>query len=189
MKKAQQVKRRERAMAWLRRLLVVIILGLLTVLLLPWSGLRWVGGHGHHRVWNEVANLKNAIKQYEYDYQELPLPMTSKGMDYCRMESDEWLMAILMGRANGEKLNPRGSRYYEGIDSREGVNGLLWSGAEPNERVRLVDAWGRMYQIVIDADGDGYAMLPDGTRVEGGVAVYSLGEDGVFDAKRDPVSW
>jgi hypothetical protein len=128
---------------------------------------------------NEAQNLVNAVKAYEMDYSKYPLRESG---DYVELETDEEFMGILLGANVG--LNPRGSVYYEGKSAREGVNGLIYS----EKGVRLVDPWGRMYRVVIDADYNGELTEPTGNKLRMGVIAYSLGKDGVF-GKKSPKTW
>ena len=132
---------------------------------------------------NEVMNLVNAIKQYEYEYSKFPISGGSE-QDFVSLTTDATTMRILLG--NDGVLNPRGSRYYEGKAALKGKNGLDYG--DGSDDPVLLDPWGRPYHIVIDSNYDGDVTAPDSTVVRMSVIGYSLGEEGVFGA-RSPKSW
>lgn len=137
-----------------------------------------------YKAWarNEVVNLRRAVMAYDMEYSKLPVPLGTE--EDVRMETDEKTMAILLG--GGGEVNPQRLLFYTGKDARKEKSGLLVF--DPKLGPRLVDPWGRPFVMIIDGDGDHTVTGPDGTRIEWDVICYSLGEDGVFDAK-DPKSW
>jgi len=104
---------------------------------------------------NEVMNLVNSVKQYEYEYSKFPIEGGNGGDSY-ETQSDSQFMKILLG--TDEKMNPRGSRYYEGKAAKEGVNGLDYG--EGGDDPSLVDPWGNMYYVQIDGNYDGDVIGP-----------------------------
>lgn len=117
------------------------------------------------------------------EYARLPIPQGSTAD--VRTETDEAFMAILLG-GNGV-LNPRAKVFYMGkVAAKDGTKGLLV--VDPKLGPRLMDSWGRTFVLIIDGDGDGFVTAPDGTRVAAPAISYSLGEDGILDAK-DPQFW
>jgi hypothetical protein len=131
----------------------------------------------------EVVNLARAVKAFDMEYSRLPVPEHSR--KDITVETDEAFMAILLG-TDGVDLNPRGLIFYAGRQAKDGLAGLL--EVDPVLGPRLVDRWGRPYVLILDGDYDHTVIGPDGNKISGGVICYSLGEDGVFDAK-DAKSW
>ncbi len=133
----------------------------------------------------EVVNLVRCLKAYEMEYDRLPVPDGTEG-DYFATTTDEAFLAVLLGVETTD-LNPRGKVFYSGRVGHKGCGGLVTE--DPLLGPRLLDPWGRVYYFRIDADNDGEVTAPDGQSVRQSVIAWSLGDGGVFDAKKLPKSW
>ncbi len=188
MKRADFERLEARRKRW-RDLLQVVGVVAVAVFLFGYCGHRnqpepLIRHHGEES--NEVVNLVRAVKAYEMEYSRLPIPNGVAATDSYETETDERFVDILTSHGSDGGASSRGPLFYKGKLARDGKGGLLV--VNPKLGPRLVDGWGRPYIVVIDANDDGAVVGPDGTRIAQDVICYSLGEDGVFDAK-DPKSW
>jgi len=167
----------------LRILAVVIILGFL----LAFVPKDWFGDIERKAMQaeasNEALNLVYALKQFRYDYGRFPTQPERADKDQ-KIQSAQWLMAILLGGDEGAKWNPKQMRFYERKSVKEGLNGLDYR----DDGVVLVDPWGNPYVVVLDNSGDGKVTGPNGEVIERPVICYSLGADGII-SEDDILSW
>ena len=159
-------------------------------------------------------DISNGIEQFLADYSHFPLPTGSApaGRDLdANTGSDSGLVAVLTGKepasASTQPQNPRGIDYLEGIKPAKQLkptrakiappwaNGLLTEGKPPV--YSIVDAWGNLYHLRLDTDGDGWVENPNPDQVTEGrpklnkrVIVWSAGKDGKEATWEDnPMSW
>ncbi len=155
--------------------------------------------------------ISNSINEFYAYYNRLPLPQAQKtqtgDVDTDTSPSTR-LTQVLMGvePEQEEQQNPRRTDYLEGIkpakansklgpseDRPPWVNGLIF---KPNVYA-LVDGWGNIFRVRLDADGDGFVENPDLNGVAEGltklkqrVIVWSPGEDGKEETWSDNAkSW
>ena len=125
------------------------------------------------------------------------------------METDtgtaQGLVTVLIGKepAGPTIQNPRGTNYLDGLkpakpgksaDGPPWVNGLIY---EAPSQLAVVDAWGNLYHIRMDTNGDGLIANPCPDEVAEGrallkqlVIVWSPGKDGKEETWEDnPKSW
>ncbi len=155
-------------------------------------------------------DISNGIEQFLADYGHLPLPIgstpASRDLDTDSGPS-RGLIALLAGKeAAGASIKPQN---FRGIDYLEGVkpakafkkSGHLWADGLVIDRTppaySIVDAWGNLYHLRLDTDGDGWVENPDSNQAAEGrpklkkrVIVWSPGKDGLEETWEDnPKSW
>ncbi len=117
-------------------------------------------------------NLKNAISTYYLEYGKLPF---DKGADKeLKLETKGFPIRILAGH-NDDGLNPKELVFIETRPAKDGRGGSV--DLDDKDKARLLDPWGRPYQVILDADYGGEIKVPGG-EVRGTAGVYSLGPDG-----------
>ena len=84
---------------------------------------------------HEALNLANAIRAYDAEYSEYPIPEGEAGSDYYETRTGLELMAVLTGE--DEVMNPRRLQFYQGKNARGEVAGLMRQGGQVH--VRLID--------------------------------------------------
>jgi len=158
--------------------------------------------------------ISNGIDQFLADHGSLPLPTDNApaGRDLdADTGSASGLVAVLSGKepadSSTKPQNPGGVDYLEGIKPAKQLkptraksappwaNGLMTEGTPP--QYSIVDAWGNLYHLRLDTDGDGWVENPDPLQVADGrtklkkrVIVWSAGKDGREATWEDnPMSW
>ncbi len=145
----------------------------------------------------DVANLLNAVKRYEMDYNELPLPLSLNGItensnsnkftalgsvenDDEMVEYDKLLQLLTqMNITDGN--NTDAPNYLNNRPKKERRNGrgLKFLDAPPDfTEEGMLDPWGSRYVILLDSDYDDIIVL-DGKEYNATVMVYSCGPNGV----------
>jgi hypothetical protein len=144
-----------------------------------------------------VKDLKNALDQYEADFNRFPLPTSSTPNLDLLLRSRGSILPVLLGEDAGG-LNPKKIKFLDLPMARNRKNGLWQDGAG----WVLSDLWGEPYYIVLDTNGDLEIANPEfgastsdpkqaefdlkhpqPARVPLTVAIYSSGPD------RDPKTW
>jgi hypothetical protein len=154
--------------------------------------------------------ISHSIEQFLADYGHLPLPTgsASAGRDLdTDTGSASGLVAVVTGKepagSSTKPQNLRGIDYLEGVKPAKVIkktgplwaDGLVIDGTPPE--YSIVDAWGNLYHLRLDTDGDGWVENPDSNEVADGrtklkkrVIVWSAGKDGYEETWEDnPKSW
>lgn len=156
MKTFARIPRRRSGFTLLELLIVIAIIAILASVAFPVTALVITQAHKANAR-NEVVNIVRSVKAYDMEYSKMPLTTADAGADTYETETDQEFMAILLGTddtAGG--LNPRGKVFYNGKEAKEGLAGLDYGeeGNTSGSKPRLVDPWGKMYFVAIDADYD-----------------------------------
>jgi hypothetical protein len=155
--------------------------------------------------------IRDSVEQFLADYGRLPVPEKAGNREEdtdSDTSSIEGLATILIGTESGTtpRQNLQGVDYLEGIkpaklSEKAGTphawsNGLIIDDKGINW-YSIVDSWGNIFRVRLDADGDGFVENPDLngvaeglTKVKQRVIVWSPGEDGKEETWTDnPKSW
>jgi hypothetical protein len=155
--------------------------------------------------------IRDSVEQFLADYGRLPVPEKAGNREEdtnSATSSIEGLATILIGTESGTtpRQNLQGVDYLEGIkpaklSEKAGTphawsNGLIIDDKGINW-YSIVDSWGNIFRVRLDADGDGFVENPDLngvaeglTKVKQRVIVWSPGEDGKEETWTDnPKSW
>jgi len=179
----------------------------------------WAASHGGSKILPNVRlkgsvlmsiAISDGIEQFLADYSHLPLPIgstpASRDLDTDSGPSPG-LIALLAGKepagASTKPQNFRGIDFLEGVKPAKAFKkyGHLWAdgmvidGTPPE--YSIVDAWGNLYHLRLDTDGDGWVENPDPNQAADGqpklkkrVIVWSAGKDGYEETWEDnPKSW
>lgn len=122
-----------------------------------------------------LKDLELAVKNYQVEYDRYPI-----GWGESDNESSGPMLQVLLGK-DASGLNPRQIVFLDLSMSTSGKGGL--TGAAGSQA--LVDLWGEMFHLTIDADSDGKVPDPEhpGATLEKAVIIWSAGEDG------NPTTW
>lgn len=151
----------------------------------------------------KVANdIIVAIEGFEQKYEYLPYPSGTSPDGLAVYTTDNAdLLDVLMGQESTPDINPNNMSFFAGKTASKGVNGIIYSGEDPEE---LVDPWGFHFIIAIDYTGENEIDLGDVTEfndayLENGgsstiarsrpAVVASPGPDQQFDDIDDVKSW
>lgn len=136
------------------------------------------------------VSLVVGVSQFQAEYGVYP-DFGAKGDTKFITVPNDKLMDLL--RANPKRPFPQNVRkipFFVYKDAKR-ITGKWCDGYAPSGE--LMDPWGNPYRIVYDTDGDGQ-VTARGEVVKAGVAVYSIGKDGVEGPGRhapsdDVLSW
>jgi type II secretory pathway pseudopilin PulG len=134
--------------------------------------------------------LELAIQAYRLEQFQLPIEPEWKDEGLSHATQGAWLEALL-GKTG--LLNPKGTAYLT-VPSAPTQRGGIYTDARGH--ARLVDQYGRPFQVLFDLDGDGRIANPDPAApadqklLPATVLIFSLGADGLAVAWKDNLrSW
>ena len=170
-----------------QQIIKACLLALLGFVLLcaAFSGSRTVWGVQMKSAVVMAVSISHSADQFLADYGSLPLPTGNApaGRDLdADTGSASGLVAVLTGKepasSSTKPQNPGGVDYLEGIKPAKQLkptrskiappwaNGLMTEGTPP--QYSIMDAWGNLYHLRLDTDGDGWVENPDPLQVADG---------------------
>ena len=148
---------------------------------------------GRYRM--ETFEIQSAYEAYRKEYGHWPAFLGRLANHDELHRSSGAFIQLLVGHSGPE--NPKAIRFLDYHLARNGVFGLIDDDSDGTypENIRIVDAWGEAYYVVIDVNDDGEVSNPEATvksnwftsprpkTLRTRVATYSSGPD------RDPKTW
>lgn len=147
------------------------------------------------RVQADLKDLRIAIKNFQVEYNAYPAPTVEHASDDFTTDTASPLIDCLVGK--NVWGNQREIEFIDPPLAKNGKGGLI----EAKNGFQTVDTWGHPFQVILDANGDNRVLNPDAKNTdptirEGappelptGVAVFSLGPDGIAFTSDDFTSW
>lgn len=139
---------------------------------------------------SSMKALELAINAYRLEQFQLPVEPEWKDEGQAHATQGSWLEALL-GKTG--LLNPKGTAYLT-VPGAPTQRGGLYTDARG--RARLVDQYGRPFQVLFDLDGDGKITNPDPSttadlkQLPATVLIFSVGADGQASTWKDNLrSW
>lgn len=134
---------------------------------------------------HEAAAIAKAIMAYHSEYGKYPVPPDHASERDAGFPAGDFLTKTLAGR---EPLtNPKGIDFLSAQYIRAAKLGEICGTVDDANGLRIIDAWGEPFYIIVDTDGTGELNDPDPTNrivsFRSGALAYSGGRD------KDPETW
>jgi len=143
-----------------------------------------------------AVQLKQSIETYFTEYRRFPIS-SARGdqTEDSELLSNASLMSMLTFEpVDTPGMSPRRIDLYEGKPAKRKSNGQYHSGilTHPDGSRDLLDPWGNLYRLIVDANRDDEINPPDWTEsaipIYQSVTVWSPGPDGKDESANDNIT-